>query len=66
MTGPTKGLASIAKEVGGMNMEEEVKEAYEVVKHIDVLDVSIGMSLAYLSLGCILTMNTSQRAQRFG
>ncbi|KIM50786.1 hypothetical protein SCLCIDRAFT_1225109 [Scleroderma citrinum Foug A] len=41
MTGPTKGLASVAKEVGGMDMEEEVKEAYEVVKRIDVLDVSI-------------------------
>ena len=27
---------------GGMDMEEEVKEAYEVVKRIDVLDVSIG------------------------
>ncbi|KAK0438444.1 dynein heavy chain, N-terminal region 1-domain-containing protein [Armillaria borealis] len=32
MTGPTKG---------GMDMEEEVKEAYEVVKRIDVLDVSV-------------------------
>jgi len=27
---------------GGMDMEEEVKEAYEVVKRIDVLDVSVG------------------------
>jgi len=25
-----------------MDMEEEVKEAYEVVKRIDVLDVSVG------------------------
>ena len=66
MTGPTKGLASVAKEVGGMDMEEEVKEAYEVVKRIDVLDVSIGMSLACLSRGCILKMNTLQRARRFG
>ena len=41
MTGPTKGLGSMAKEVGGMDMEEEVKEAYEVVKRIDVLDVSV-------------------------
>ncbi|KAF8588444.1 dynein heavy chain protein 2 [Ramaria rubella] len=39
MTGPTKGL-SMSKEVGGMDMEEEVKEAYEAVKSIDVLDVS--------------------------
>lgn len=29
----------------GMDMEEEVKEAYEVVKRIDVLDVSTGTSL---------------------
>ncbi|EGN94189.1 hypothetical protein SERLA73DRAFT_97057 [Serpula lacrymans var. lacrymans S7.3] len=41
MTGPTKGLGSVGKEVGGMDMEEEVKEAYEVVKRIDVLDVSV-------------------------
>lgn len=43
MTGPTKGLGAVGKEVGGMDMEEEVKEAYEVVKSIDVLDVSTGM-----------------------
>ncbi|KAG2350134.1 hypothetical protein BDR05DRAFT_1007076 [Suillus weaverae] len=42
MTGPTKGLGSMTKEVGRMDMEEEVKEAYEVVKCIDVLDVSVG------------------------
>ena len=41
MTGPTKGL-SMGKEVGGMDMEEEVKEAYEAIKSIDVLDVSTG------------------------
>ena len=41
MTGPTKGLAEVGVEVGGMDMEEEVKEAYEVVKRIDVLDVSV-------------------------
>lgn len=29
-----------------MDMEEEVKEAYEVVKRIDVLDVSVGESVA--------------------
>jgi hypothetical protein len=28
-------------EVRGMDMEEEVKEAYELVKRIDVLDVSV-------------------------
>ncbi len=42
MTGPTKGLGAIGMEIGGMDMEEEVKEAYEVVKRIDVLDVSVG------------------------
>ena len=42
MTGPTKGLGG-DMEVDGMDMEEEVKEAYEVVKRIDVLDVSVGM-----------------------
>ncbi|CED84986.1 dynein heavy chain cytosolic [Phaffia rhodozyma] len=41
MTGPTKGL----KRTGGdaltdIDMEEEVKAAYELVKHLDVLDVS--------------------------
>jgi hypothetical protein len=43
MTGPTKGLcAGVGVEVGGMDMEEEVKEAYEVFKRIDVLDVFVG------------------------
>jgi hypothetical protein len=42
MTGPTQGLGNVSKEVGGMDMEEEVKEAYEIVKRIDVLDVSVG------------------------
>ncbi|KAJ3972627.1 dynein heavy chain, N-terminal region 1-domain-containing protein [Lentinula raphanica] len=41
MTGPTKGLGSVGMDVGEMDMEEEVKEAYEVVKRIDVLDVSV-------------------------
>ncbi|KAI0069891.1 dynein heavy chain [Panus rudis PR-1116 ss-1] len=40
MTGPTKGLSAVGMEVGGLDMEEEVKEAYEVMKRIDVLDVS--------------------------
>ncbi len=42
MTGPTKGLGNVGKEAGGMDMEEEVKEAYEAIKSIDVLDVSLG------------------------
>lgn len=42
MTGPTKGLNGVGLEVGGMDMEEEVKQAYEVLKRIDVLDVSTG------------------------
>ncbi|KAF8653334.1 hypothetical protein AX16_004034 [Volvariella volvacea WC 439] len=41
MTGPTKGLGGVSGEAGGMDMEEEVKEAYEIVKRIDVLDVSV-------------------------
>lgn len=41
MTGPTKGLGT-GKEVGDIDMEEEVKEAYELVKGIDILDVSDG------------------------
>jgi dynein heavy chain 1 len=44
MTGPTKGLGVVGIEVGGIDMEEEVKEAYEVMKRIDVLDVSVGAS----------------------
>lgn len=42
MTGPTKGLSTVGMEMGGVDMEEEVKEAYEVMKRIDVLDVSVG------------------------
>ncbi|KAI6101817.1 dynein heavy chain, N-terminal region 1-domain-containing protein [Pisolithus sp. B1] len=46
MTGATKGLMTLAKEVRGMDMEEEVKEAYEVIKCIDVLDVLVeGMEI---------------------
>ncbi|KAJ7243639.1 dynein heavy chain, N-terminal region 1-domain-containing protein [Mycena rebaudengoi] len=43
MTGPTRGLTGSVLDmgIGGMDMEEEVKEAYEVVKRIDVLDVSV-------------------------
>ena len=50
MTGPTKGLGGVGMEVGGMDMEEEVKDAYEVMKRIDVLDVSTGES-HFSSLG---------------
>ena len=50
MTGPTKGLSTVGMEVGGMDMEEEVKEAYEVMKRIDVLDVSVGECCAYYAL----------------
>jgi hypothetical protein len=50
MTGPTKGLGGIGMEIGGMDMEEEVKEAYEVVKRIDVLDVSVGEFFFFLFL----------------
>jgi hypothetical protein len=48
MMGPTKGLGGVGMEVVGMDMEEEVKEAYEVVKQIDVLDISVG---GFFSLG---------------
>ncbi|KAJ8475485.1 hypothetical protein ONZ51_g6524 [Trametes cubensis] len=41
MTAPTKGLGGVGNEIGGMDMEAEVKEAYEVMKRIDVLDVSM-------------------------
>ncbi|PPQ85079.1 hypothetical protein CVT26_005148 [Gymnopilus dilepis] len=37
MTGPTKGLGGVGVEFGGMDMEKEVKETYEVIKRIDVL-----------------------------
>ncbi|KZT09045.1 uncharacterized protein LAESUDRAFT_696464 [Laetiporus sulphureus 93-53] len=40
MTAPTKGLSGVGVEIGGIDMEAEVKEAYEVIKRIDVLDVS--------------------------
>lgn len=48
MTGPTKGLGGVGKDMGGMDMEEEVKEAYEIIKSIDVLDVSTGAHLYFL------------------
>ncbi|KAJ7210662.1 dynein heavy chain [Mycena haematopus] len=43
MTGPTRGISGSVLDmgIGGMDMEEEVKEAYEIVKRIDVLDVSV-------------------------
>ncbi|CAK5269877.1 unnamed protein product [Mycena citricolor] len=43
MTAPTRGIGGNIMDmgIGGMDMEEEVKEAYEIVKRIDVLDVSI-------------------------
>ncbi|PCH33132.1 dynein heavy chain [Wolfiporia cocos MD-104 SS10] len=41
MTAPTKGLGGVGMEIGGIDMEAEVKEAYEVMKRIDVLDVSV-------------------------
>ncbi|KAH9920337.1 cytoplasmic dynein heavy chain 1 [Fomitopsis serialis] len=45
MTGPTKGLGGVGMEIGGVDMEAEVKEAYEVMKRIDVLDVSVGSEI---------------------
>lgn len=48
MTGPTKGLSGTGKEVGDIDMEEEVKEAYELIKGIDILDVSEGEYLSVL------------------
>ncbi|KAJ2928569.1 hypothetical protein H1R20_g8533, partial [Candolleomyces eurysporus] len=41
MTGPTKSLGAAGIDIGGMDMEEEVKEAYEIMKRIDVLEVSV-------------------------
>jgi hypothetical protein len=69
MTGPTKGLGGVGVEVGGMDMEEEVKEAYEVMKRIDVLDVSTGESpcLVFPYIGdCVADEGTVQRARRYG
>lgn len=52
MTDTTRGLGSISRvtEVGGMGMEEELKEAYEVVKRIDVSDVNVGECYLVLTL----------------
>ncbi|KIM81270.1 hypothetical protein PILCRDRAFT_8939 [Piloderma croceum F 1598] len=47
MTGPTMRFGGVGKE-GGTDMGKEVKEVYEVVERIDVLDVSVGKSPIYL------------------
>jgi hypothetical protein len=67
MTGPTKGLGGVGKEVGGMDMEEEVKEAYEVVKQIDVLCVGqcVSMSACFRG-GLFVDMSHPQRGRRSG
>jgi dynein heavy chain 1 len=58
-TAPTKGLGGVVSvagvvsgggigaELGGVDMEEEVKEAYEIIKSIDILDVSLGGPYLY-------------------
>ena len=39
-----------------MDREEEVKEGYEVVKRkVDVLDVTVGQSLSFISLAVSLS-----------
>jgi len=60
-TAPTKGLGGVVSvagvvsgggigaELGGVDMEEEVKEAYEIIKSIDILDVSLGECPRYLT-----------------
>ena len=45
-------------------MEEEVKEAYEVMKRIDVLDVSVGTPTSFLERALLL--KKLQRELRFG
>lgn len=57
MVGLTKGLGGMAMEIGGMDMEEEVmvKEAYEVVERIDVLDVSLGRFSCWTVCSAFLT-----------
>lgn len=62
MTGPTKGLSGMGMEVGGIDMEEEVKEAYEVMKRIDVLDVSVGKSSNVSNCG--VKLSSGFRGQR--
>jgi hypothetical protein len=42
MMGPTKRLGGVGKEMGRTDVENEVQEAYEVVKRIDMLDVFVG------------------------
>jgi len=64
MTGPTRGLGGAGKEIGGMDMEEEVKEAYELIKSIDMLDVSVGESFWFDPQCSIKT--TLQRELRYG
>ncbi len=48
MTDKTRGLGSTSR-VTGMGVEEEVEEAYEVVKCIDVSDVNVGECCSVLS-----------------
>ena len=63
MTGPTKGLG-VGIEVGGIDMEEEVKEAYEVMKRIDVLDVSVGKFFFAIPDGLNLLIELYGRGNR--
>jgi hypothetical protein len=67
MTGPMKGLGGVGKEVGGMDIEEEVKETYEVVKRIDVLCVGwcVSMSACFCS-ELFVDMSRPQRGRRSG
>ena len=62
MTSLTKGLRA-GKEIGGIDMEEEVKKAYEVMKRIDVLDAPIGAPL-YTPLARSLLTGSYDRENR--
>lgn len=49
-----------------MDMEQEVKEAYEVTKRIDVLDVSVSMFENFFGMEVLMTISVMQRARRSG
>ena len=56
MTSSTKTFSGLGKDAPfGIDMAEEVRASYEHVKNVDVLDVTPGMSLPFISIGPLIS-----------